>query len=70
MINDDNRGQIFSQALLNTSQYGASQAAYKEVQERHQDIERIEKTLVELAELFNDVGGHSYVYLSQTNIVL
>jgi syntaxin 1B/2/3 len=56
VVNDDSGGQIFSQALLNTNQYGASKAAYKEVQERHQDIKRIEQTLAELAQLFNDMS--------------
>lgn len=38
------------------SRVGDSRAAYREVQERHEDIKRIEKTLGELAQLFNDVG--------------
>jgi len=33
-----------------------SRAAYREVQERHEDIKRIERTLAELAQLFNDVS--------------
>jgi syntaxin 1B/2/3 len=37
------------------SRYTDSRAAYREVQERHEDIKRIEKTLAELAQLFNDV---------------
>lgn len=41
--------------LMNSSRYGESRAAYREVQERHEDIKRIEKTLGELAQLFNDV---------------
>ena len=41
--------------LLN-SRFTESRAAYREVQERHEDIKRIEKTLGELAQLFNDVG--------------
>jgi syntaxin 1B/2/3 len=40
---------------MNSNRYGESRAAYREVQERHQDIQRIEKTLGELAQLFNDV---------------
>ena len=35
--------------------YAESQSAYKEVQQRHEDIQRINKTLAELAQLFNDV---------------
>jgi syntaxin 1B/2/3 len=40
---------------MNSSRYGESRAAYREVQERHQDIKRIEQTIAELAQLFNDV---------------
>lgn len=39
------------------SRYTESRAAYREVQERHEDIKRIERTLAELAQLFNDVRG-------------
>lgn len=42
--------------LLNTNRYGEARSAYKEVQERHEDIKRIERTLTELAQLFNDVS--------------
>lgn len=75
MVNDENNGQIFSQAvrgflvisffwlsflqLMNSNRYGESRAAYREVQERHEDIKRIEKTLGELAQLFNDVSSRS-----------
>lgn len=56
VVNDDSGGQIFSQALLNSNRFGESRAAYREVQERHEDIKRIEKTLAELAQLFNDMS--------------
>jgi len=55
VVNDTNNDQIFSQALLN-SRYGDSQRAYREVQERHEEIKRIEQTLAELAQLFNDMS--------------
>jgi len=48
-------GQIFAQALTSTTRYGESRAAYREVQERHEDIRKIERTLAELAQLFNDM---------------
>jgi len=41
---------------MNSSRYAESRAAYREVQERHEDIKRIEQTLTELAQLFNDVS--------------
>ncbi|KAG6896347.1 hypothetical protein C0992_008843 [Termitomyces sp. T32_za158] len=56
VVNDEQGGQIFSQALLSSSRYDGSRAAYREVQERHEDIKRIEKTLGELAQLFNDMS--------------
>lgn len=45
------------------SRYGESQTAYREVQERHADIQRIERTLGELAQLFNDVSGLPVFYI-------
>jgi len=56
VVNDENGGQIFSQALMNSNRYGAATAAYREVQERHEDIKRIERTITELAQLFNDMS--------------
>ncbi|KAG6878685.1 hypothetical protein C0993_011500 [Termitomyces sp. T159_Od127] len=56
VVNDEQGGQIFSQALLSSNRYDGSRAAYREVQERHEDIKRIEKTLGELAQLFNDMS--------------
>ena len=44
------------------SRYNDSRAAYREVQERHEDIKRIEKTLAELAQLFNDVCSISFSF--------
>jgi hypothetical protein len=46
---------IICAQLMNSNRYGESRAAYREVQERHEDIKRIEKTIGELAQLFNDV---------------
>jgi t-SNARE complex subunit (syntaxin) len=45
---------------MNSNRYGDSRAAYREVQERHEDIKRIERTMVELAQLFNDVRFYVY----------
>ena len=41
---------------MNSNRYGEAKSAYREVQERHADIQKIERTLTELAQLFNDVG--------------
>jgi len=48
-------GQVFAQALTSSPRYGESRAAYREVQERHEDIRKIERTLAELAQLFVDM---------------
>lgn len=40
---------------MNSNRYGESRAAYREVQERHEDIKSIEANLGKLARLFNDV---------------
>lgn len=42
--------------LSNSTRYAESRQAYREVQERHGDIQRIERTLEELATLFSDVS--------------
>ena len=50
--------------LMSSNRYGESRAAYREVQERHEDIKRIERTIAELAQLFNDVRLFTYVGVS------
>ncbi len=55
VVEDDQGGQVFSQALMTSNRYGDARSAYRDVQERHRDIKNIEKTLTELAQLFNDV---------------
>ena len=40
---------------MSSNRLGQARSAYREVQERHEDIKRIERTLTELAQLFNDV---------------
>ncbi|TFY81769.1 hypothetical protein EWM64_g2243 [Hericium alpestre] len=58
VVNDETGagGQIFSQALMSTTRYAESRQAYREVQDRHQDIRKIENTLAELAQIFNDAN--------------
>jgi syntaxin 1B/2/3 len=53
---------------MNSNRYGEARAAYKEVQERHEDIKRIEKTIGELAQLFNDVCFFQQYFSSEINI--
>lgn len=56
VVNNEGDGQIFAQALMNSQRYGQSKAAYNEVRERHKDILKIEQTITELAQLFNDMS--------------
>jgi len=53
VVNDEQGDQIFSQALMN-SRY--TESAYREVQERHEAITTMTRTLKELAELFETMG--------------
>ncbi|KAK0199113.1 t-SNARE [Armillaria mellea] len=48
--------QIFSEAVLSSS-YGEARSAYREVQSRQQDLAQMERTMAELAQLFNDMQG-------------
>ncbi|TFK76526.1 t-SNARE [Pluteus cervinus] len=48
--------QIFAEALSSSSQYADSRAAYKAVQERQLELQRLEQTLAELGQLFIDVA--------------
>jgi len=57
VVDGDGNTQIFSQALMHTTRGGETKAAFREVQRRHEDIKRIEKTLVELAQMFNEMSA-------------
>ncbi|KDN42196.1 t-SNARE, partial [Tilletiaria anomala UBC 951] len=56
VLNDDDNGQaFFQQAMRSCTRPGEARTALREVQERHEDIRKIERTLAELAALFNDI---------------
>jgi len=55
VVNSEQSGPIFSQAVMG-NRYQESSSAYKEVQTRHEEVQRIERTLVELAQLFSDMS--------------
>ncbi len=55
-VDDTGGGQIFSQALLQSNRRGEARTALQEVQARHQDIQKIERTMNELAQLFQDMA--------------
>lgn len=54
-IDDEQGGQVFSQALQQSNRRGEARAALTEVQTRHREIQKIEATMTELAQLFHDM---------------
>jgi syntaxin 1B/2/3 len=52
---DDPSVQVFQQALINADRRGQSQSALSAVRTRHAAIQRVEQTMMELAELFQDL---------------
>lgn len=52
----DPNAQIFTQATMQGNRTGAARSALAEVRSRHNDIQKIEKTMVELAELFEQMN--------------
>ncbi|KAK9471081.1 t-SNARE [Dipodascopsis tothii] len=54
-IEDTSGQQIFSQALLASNRRGEARSALTEVQNRHRDIQKMERTLGELVQLFHDM---------------
>ncbi|KAI9271395.1 t-SNARE [Sporodiniella umbellata] len=55
IIDSDQQNQIFAQSLMQNSRSGQAKAVLSEVQTRHDDIKRIQKTIMELAQLFEDM---------------
>ncbi|KAL1297887.1 hypothetical protein AAFC00_006407 [Neodothiora populina] len=49
--------QIFQQALMNADRRGQAQSTLRNVQQRHDAIQQIEKTMMELAQLFQDLDA-------------
>ncbi|KAI7885926.1 t-SNARE [Mucor mucedo] len=55
IMDSDQQNQIFAQSLMQNSRSGQAKAVLSEVQTRHDDIKRIQKTILELAQLFEDM---------------
>jgi syntaxin 1B/2/3 len=49
--------QIFQQALLNADRRGQAQSTLRNVQQRHDAIQQIERTMIELQQLFQDLDA-------------
>ncbi|KAG0369870.1 t-SNARE [Gamsiella multidivaricata] len=54
VLEGDNQ-QVFAQSVLQSTRYGDANRALREVQTRHDDIKKIEKTILELQQLFIDM---------------
>ncbi|CAO3655923.1 unnamed protein product [Mucor hiemalis] len=55
IIDSDGPPQVFAQSLMTAGRQNQSKAVLSEVQTRHTDIKHIEKTIVELHQLFMDM---------------
>ncbi|ORX95986.1 t-SNARE [Basidiobolus meristosporus CBS 931.73] len=55
VLDEDGGGQLFAQALMSSSRSTEAREVLKEVQNRHDDIKKIEKSIVELARLFEEM---------------
>ncbi|KAL1923308.1 uncharacterized protein VTP21DRAFT_8288 [Calcarisporiella thermophila] len=56
VLDSDQGGQIFAQSVLQANRSGQARAALEEVQSRHDDIKKIEKTILELHQLFTEMS--------------
>ncbi|KAF7726925.1 Plasma membrane t-SNARE, secretory vesicle fusion [Apophysomyces ossiformis] len=54
-LDSDEASQIFAQSLMQANRSGQARAVLSEVQSRHDDIKKIEKTILELHQLFMDM---------------
>ncbi|KAL9618206.1 MAG: hypothetical protein Q9160_007040 [Pyrenula sp. 1 TL-2023] len=54
-VEDTDNQQVFSQALISSDRRGQAQRVAQEVRGRHQAIQKIEKDMIELAQLFQDM---------------
>ncbi|KAF9920420.1 Plasma membrane t-SNARE, secretory vesicle fusion [Linnemannia zychae] len=54
-VEESDNPQIFAQSVLQSTRYSDANRALREVQSRHDDIKKIEKTIVELNQLFMDM---------------
>ncbi|KAI8992150.1 t-SNARE [Mycotypha africana] len=55
VLDSDEPPQIFAQSLMQANRSGQARAVLSEVQSRHDEIKKIEKTILELHQLFMDM---------------
>lgn len=54
---EDPNSQIFSQALMQSDRQGQAQSTRNNVRQRHEEIQKIESQMIELAALFEDMNN-------------
>jgi syntaxin 1B/2/3 len=54
-VEDPTGGQVFQQALMQSNRRGQAQSVLSAVQDRHAQLEKIERDIIELAQLFQDM---------------
>ncbi|KAI0442001.1 t-SNARE [Xylaria telfairii] len=54
-VEDQSGGQVFQQALMQSNRRGQAQAVLNAVQDRHAQLQKIEKQMMELTQLFQDM---------------
>jgi len=52
----DGDGNVFAQEVLGTGRRGEARRALQEVQDRHEDVKKIERTILELSQLFQEMA--------------
>ncbi|KAJ1933766.1 hypothetical protein FBU59_005922, partial [Linderina macrospora] len=55
-IENDQVGQVFAQTVMQSSRVGEARRVMRDVEERQADIQKIEKTINELAQMFLEVA--------------
>lgn len=56
MEDPDAGSQIFRNAVAQSGRYGEARLAYREAQDRNTEIKRLEASITQLGQLFNDVS--------------
>jgi syntaxin 1B/2/3 len=54
-VEDTSNHQVFSDALINSDRRGQAQTAAENVRSRHENIQKIERDMMELAQMFQDL---------------
>lgn len=54
-VEDQTGGQVFQQALMQSNRRGQAQSVLNAVQDRHAQLQKIERQIIELAQLFQDM---------------